>query len=241
MQISKSYEGVEALEITIAGGEIEITASDDGLNAAGGADGSGFGRPGAGMFSEGEGEVTITGGVLTVNASGDGLDSNGNLTINGGTVLVYGPTSGGNGVLDYGGSFLLNGGSLLCVGTSDMAQTPTSTSGQYSLAATVTAAQAGSVVEVVVNKETVLSTTVPKSFNYIVASTADFTADAEVGVLVNGEEVCTGTLTEVVTCFGNIGGMGGMGGFGGNFGGGDFGGGGNFGGMGGRGNGGMRP
>ncbi len=50
INIKKSYEGLEASKIVITGGIINITASDDGLNAAGGNDGSGtqnpnFGRP----------------------------------------------------------------------------------------------------------------------------------------------------------------------------------------------------
>ena len=42
------YEGVEGQSVTIDSGTLDITARDDGLNAAGGADGSGtaygFGR-----------------------------------------------------------------------------------------------------------------------------------------------------------------------------------------------------
>lgn len=216
IRITKSYEGLEALNITIAGGEIDITASDDGLNAAGGADGSGFGHPGMGMFGEGEGEVTISGGTITVNAGGDGLDSNGNLTINEGTITVFGPTGGGNGVLDYGGSFMMNGGTLLAVGSSDMAQTPSDASGQYSLAAVLEErAKEGSTVEVAVNGKSVLLQEIPKRFNYIVASSKEFVKDADVSIAVNGEICYEGTLTDTVTCFGVTGGMGGFGGPGG--------------------------
>ncbi len=48
--ITASYEGIEGMSITISGGEIDLVASDDGLNAAGGADGSGFG----GFFGGGD-------------------------------------------------------------------------------------------------------------------------------------------------------------------------------------------
>lgn len=235
VKITKSYEGLEALTITVSGGELDITAKDDGLNAAGGADGSAFGRPGMGTFGGGSGEIVINGGSLTVSASGDGLDSNGSITMNGGTVLVYGPTSDGNGVLDYDGSFLLNGGTLLCIGSSGMAQAPANTSGQYSLAAVLTsAAAAGSTIEITVDGNSVLSAEAPNRFNYIVASTADFTENAAVGILVNGQEAYAGALTEVVTCFGTTGGI--TGGFGGGIGGfGDRGGMGGFGGRGGMG------
>lgn len=218
--ITKSYEGIEALDIIINGGTIDITASDDGLNAAGGADGSGFGRPGAGRFGEGQGEVAINGGVLIVNATGDGLDSNGNLTINGGTVTVFGPTNGGNGVLDYGGSFALNGGTLFAVGSSGMAQTPSNSSEQYSLAAVLDSpAQAESSVEILVSGKTVTTVDVPKQFNYIVVSSGEFVPEAEVTITVNGEESVKGTLTDTVTCFGLSGGKGGFGGGKGGFGG----------------------
>ena len=42
--IKKSYEGLEAMRIGISGGDIDVTASDDGVNAAGGNDNSGFGN-----------------------------------------------------------------------------------------------------------------------------------------------------------------------------------------------------
>ena len=38
------YEGIEGLSITIDAGTYNITSADDGLNAAGGADSSGFGE-----------------------------------------------------------------------------------------------------------------------------------------------------------------------------------------------------
>ena len=213
VQITKSYEGIEAQEIVINGGNITITASDDGLNAAGGADGSGFGRPGAGTFGGGKGELTINGGAITVDATGDGLDSNGNLTMNGGTVCVFGPISSMNGVLDFNGTFCLNGGTLLAVGSSGMAQIPSDTSGQNSLAAVLDSqAQAGSSLEILVDGVTVLTTQARRQFNFIVASSKDFVKGSEAAVIVNGKECYAGALTDVVTCFGDVNAMGGFGG-----------------------------
>ena len=55
INISQSYEGIEGLSIEIAGGEISLVSSDDGLNAAGGNDNSGFGGRGGDSFGETEG------------------------------------------------------------------------------------------------------------------------------------------------------------------------------------------
>ena len=41
INISECYEGLEALDIKISGGDIKLIASDDGINAAGGTDQSG--------------------------------------------------------------------------------------------------------------------------------------------------------------------------------------------------------
>ncbi len=43
INVLTSYEGLEGSTVDISGGEIYLTSSDDGVNAAGGADGSGFG------------------------------------------------------------------------------------------------------------------------------------------------------------------------------------------------------
>lgn len=43
VNITTSYEGLEALHLNISGGSIRLVAQDDGLNAAGGTDNSGFG------------------------------------------------------------------------------------------------------------------------------------------------------------------------------------------------------
>lgn len=55
VDISACYEGLEALHIEISGGDIRAKASDDGLNAAGGMDASGFGGFGGGDMFAGRG------------------------------------------------------------------------------------------------------------------------------------------------------------------------------------------
>lgn len=130
MDITESYEGLEALHILISGGQICLVASDDGLNAAGGTDSSGFGggfggdrfggRGGSGGSS---GSMVISGGELYVQASGDGLDANGTLEISGGFITVCGPTQGDTATLDYDSRAAITGGTFIGTGASGMAQT----------------------------------------------------------------------------------------------------------------------
>ena len=133
--ITESYEGLEALHLKISGGDITLTAADDGLNAAGGADGSGFGGPhgedrfggrgGMGGMGGGasNGTLEISGGKLYIKASGDGIDANGTLAITGGYIIVCGPIQGDTATLDYDVSGTISGGTFIGTGASRMAQT----------------------------------------------------------------------------------------------------------------------
>lgn len=139
VNITKSYEGIEGVDITQNSGTVMVTSSDDGYNAAGGADSSGnnnsggwgqggWGGPGGGNSSDGSQTMTFNGGYAYVNAAGDGLDSNGNIYFNGGYVFVS-QTGGGNGPLDCGdsnNSITYSGGTVIAAGSSDMFETPSS-------------------------------------------------------------------------------------------------------------------
>lgn len=141
--ISTSYEGLEALHIDVQGGDIQLVARDDGLNAAGGNDQSGFTGGRDGMFGGGmggrgpgmggghggfggmssNGSIQISGGKLYINSSGDGIDANGTLEISGGETVVVGPTQGDTATLDYDTSAIITGGSFIGTGAAGMAQT----------------------------------------------------------------------------------------------------------------------
>ncbi len=125
IQIRRSYEGIEANRILIRGGEISVYASDDGLNAYGGQGRRGWG--GSGKQTDEMPLLHITGGTVRINAEGDGVDSNGDILVEGGLLVVDGPSSSWNGAIDSGtengGSCVIHGGTVLAIGSSGMAET----------------------------------------------------------------------------------------------------------------------
>lgn len=125
INITKSYEGIEGLDIELKGGKITVVADDDGINAAGGNDDSGTVEPfenKGGMNEATNGSITISSGNIDINAAGDGIDANGNLTVTGGTTYVSGSENSGNSALDYSGDAKITGGTFVAVGMSEMSQ-----------------------------------------------------------------------------------------------------------------------
>lgn len=122
VNISQCYEGIEGKIINISGGDISLVSSDDGLNASGGADGSGYGGRGDSFAASDDVFISISGGTIYIDASGDGVDSNGNLTVSGGQTYVSGPSNSGNGALDYNGEANISGGTFAAASASGMAQ-----------------------------------------------------------------------------------------------------------------------
>lgn len=235
--IAESYEGLEAAQIHISGGTTQVFSSDDGLNATGGSsfelvDGllvlkdisssdteQTFGGRG-GMFEvEDNCDITISGGNLTVTTSnGDGIDSNGSLNVSGGTVLVFGSSSGGEGALDYTGSSSISGGTLVALGSSGMAQSMEPDDSHATLMVTWDEVQpAGTRLTLCTQQGEILcSLQSTNSFQTAVISTDSLSAGQEVslytggtvnsdsqlltmGTLSDGELLCEVTLSEGVT------------------------------------------
>ena len=95
-------EGLEATYIQINDGVINISASDDGINAA---------RKSSVSIPT----IEFNGGTTTIVMGAgdtDGVDSNGNLIINGGTIDVTGRSA-----FDYDGAAQYNGGTIIINGT----------------------------------------------------------------------------------------------------------------------------
>ena len=163
ISIPSCYEGMEAVDITIAGGTIDISPTDDGINANG---------------SGGSSVIRITGGDISIiNPSGrdaDGLDSNGSIYMEGGTVFISVSGTGSNCAIDYGsengGECIVSGGTVIACGGSMMAESfdPGSTQGFLTYTAS---AAAGTVITLEDSEgRELLSAEIPCSFSSAVLS-----------------------------------------------------------------------
>ena len=96
--VKNSTEGLEGKSITINGGDITIYSTDDGVNAANK------------NAQQSEIFFTMNGGNLTVEVGQgdtDPIDSNGNITVNGGTIKMTGQTG-----FDFDGTATYTGGDI---------------------------------------------------------------------------------------------------------------------------------
>jgi hypothetical protein len=197
LNITASYEGIESQVITINDGIIHLVASDDGINASSGSGGEGFGGgPGGGDFEAGDSNLYINGGYIAIDALGDGLDINGPIAMTGGFVLVNGPVANNNGALDYADAFDLTGGFLVAVGSSGMAQAPSSSSTQYSVLYNFSSTQAsGTIVHIETETgEEILTFAPTKKFQSIVLSSPALSNGSTYTVYTGGSS--SGTLVD---------------------------------------------
>ncbi|WP_438446393.1 carbohydrate-binding domain-containing protein [Gorillibacterium sp. sgz5001074] len=193
VNITKSYEGIESAVITFEGGETRLVTSDDGINGSTASLTSGTTAQGQ---ASGGAKVFMKGGYLYVNSLGDGLDSNGSMTMSGGTVVVSGPTESMNGAIDYDGDFQMTGGFLVAAGSSGMAQAPSTSSTQYSLAMSFSQVQkAGTLLTVKDSKDQVVAAVAPaKPFQTVVITSPSLVKDGSYTLYTGG--TATGTLTD---------------------------------------------
>lgn len=179
INISSCYEGLEAIDITIAGGTIDITPTDDGINANGSGNSS---------------VIRITGGDITItNASGrdaDGLDSNKDIYISGGKLFISVAGDGSNSAIDYGtehgGVCEISGGTVIACGSGAMAEGFDSSSTQGFLMYN-TSAGAGTIVSLEsADGSVILSEEIPYNFSSVVISTPEM-AVGDTCVITIGE------------------------------------------------------
>ena len=221
--VTGSVEGVEAQNILVGGGILDVTSSDDGLNAtvrsttteetadaATAAPGAGQ-MGGASMGDDGS-NLVLYGGTVTIDAQGDGIDSNGNLTISGGEITVFGTSSGGNGAFDVNGTFTLSGGDVLALSAGQMEQTPSVVEQAF----VSTTASGSETVTITANNAALRDTAAPRAFGYVFYSSPSLAEGDVVTVSTGSSSVeATATLEGGAMGMGGPGKMGGPGQMGG--------------------------
>lgn len=113
INITASYEGLEGTTVNVYSGDIDVAASDDGVNAANSTLGERSDKY----------AISISGGDLYIDAGSDGLDSNNDISMTGGKVEVYGADAMMDAAIDYDGTFTLSGGTLFGAGMEPSAGT----------------------------------------------------------------------------------------------------------------------
>ncbi len=211
--VTRCYEGIEGGYVEISGGKIDISASDDGINAA--SDDA--------RVTE---HIILSGGEITVDAEGDGVDSNGSINMTGGTLIVFGPTSGENSALDADRGILIDGGYLFAVGPLGMVETPASNSKQNVLSYAQNQRIGANTVLSLMGETgaAIFSVTVEKECQSVIVSCPELVTGGSFRLYGGDTQLCAFTVSSVITTVGSQGGMGnpgGMppGGFGGGFGG----------------------
>ena len=188
--VNGSYEGIEGAYVEIGGGTIYITASDDGINAA--------------SDDESVNEhIIISGGTITVDASGDGLDSNGTIYVSGGTLIVYGPTTGADTGLDADGGILIDDGNVFVATTKEMIEIPASNSKSNMLVYGVNTVQAGSEI-ILTNADggEMVRITLKKQAQAIILSTPELATNGTYSLYADENLLASFSVTETITAIG---------------------------------------
>jgi len=197
INITESEEGIEGFTVTFTGGESNIMALDDGINARDpNAEKDTKGNP---INTSSDVYVRFAGGTVRVTVAGDdvdAIDSNMNIFLEGGTLYASGPNNGPCSAIDLDGAFTISGGDMIAVGIVE--KNPVSTTQPF---VTVHASgQVGNFIEIkdAANK-VMLSYIAPNGFTVVSFTSPKMIQGETYSVYVADKLVQTVTLTDLIT------------------------------------------
>lgn len=192
--IIDSYEGLEGLTVDIMGGNINITALDDGINA--------IGEIGEECY------VHISGGLINIHSTGvwggwsaqggDAIDANGDLLVTDGEIYISGTTSHRDGALDFDyHEAIITGGTIVATGDHSMAQNFADTSTQGSILVPSQNKQTDAVKLQDSKGNNLLSFTPKNEYNSVLISTPDI-KQGETYTIIMGSESQTVKMKNII-------------------------------------------
>ncbi len=179
-------DGAEGMEskatMTISGGDVQVYAYDDAINAAT--------------------ALNITGGYVYAYAiNNDGIDSNGSFTISGGTVIGAGTSAPESGIdCDNSSRFLINGGDVLAIGGTLQAS-PSSSSGSYCAVCSSASVKKGAALKVLdSSSKTMVTFTMPRTISggTMLISSSSLKASNTYTVTADGTTLCSFTTSSKI-------------------------------------------
>lgn len=160
ISINAGKEGIEGTMVNIFDGNIDITAANDGINAAN-----------KNSSETNDVSINIMGGNITIDAQGDGIDANGNITVSGGNMIIMGPSDNENAPIDYDLSATISGGVVAAFGYSGEAQNFGEASSQGSILVKLDNQPNGALVQLIDSSgNALIESRTDKAFNCVVLS-----------------------------------------------------------------------
>ncbi|CAK8053974.1 carbohydrate-binding domain-containing protein [Eupransor demetentiae] len=197
LNVTKSYEALEAEVVNVNSGNLSLNADDDIINAQ--LDQSKYDAG-----SKDTQAININGGNLVMHGAGDGLDSNGDININGGNIVSMIDSTPDNGAIDGDGTITFKGGNVIWGGTGTEGTPDADTSSQSYVK--IGATTKGDTVTVSKDGQDLTSFESPQNTDYMNISFPGITAGDTYQVSING------TSSDVVAGQGGGSGMTGEGG-----------------------------
>ncbi len=199
--ITECYEGIEASHMTFAGGRTDVTAIDDGWNAANkaAAEAESGRKKKSHDFS-----LTVSGGEHTILAGGDAIDSNGDMLFSGGITLAASSNTLKEVPIDYPEvcSCKVAGGILAATGAyGKNTQNVNQTEGQASVLIKWKEEQAaGTLISLSMEGKTLFTLSPKANFKCLIFSAPDVQTGSSLTVALGDEEGFTRKIGEAI-CF----------------------------------------